>query len=153
MQPRVNILRALHAEGKKRGLDHGGLREIASQRFGVSSVSALTEDQMKTLYRDWTGQVFHSKRHAIRNKARRHAAGTAGRKDAPSKVEHLVSGDDLEMLGSYAARLGWGTETLGKFIRRQLGGRETIRTVADLNKVLWPMKRILRSRNTPGDAR
>ncbi len=146
MKPRVNILRALHAEGKKRGFDHGMLREIAGQRFGVSSMSALSEDQLNGWYREWTGRVFRPKRRPIRNKAQRHAAGTAGRKDATSKVEHLVSGDDLALLGQFAARLGWGKETLAKFTRRQLGGRDQIRTVADLNKVLWPMKRMLRTR-------
>ena len=43
-------------------------------------------------------------------------------------------------------KLGWSQATLKTFIRRQLKGRDQIRTVGDLNKVLWPVKRMAKQR-------
>ena len=143
---RTRLLRGFHGEGKRRGLDHDGMRDVAADRFGVSSMAALKLEQMQAWYRDWTGRAFRPKRRRIVDAARRKAAGKAGRTGAEDKVVHLASGEDLDLLGEYAARLGWGKQTLGSFIRRQLQGRETIRTVGDLNKVLWPMKRMARGR-------
>jgi len=73
------------------------------------------------------------------------AAGTAGRRNRKGDPAVIVSQGSLELLGSLRARLGWNDQRFEAFTRRQLRGRSAIRTEADANRVIWPLKRILRS--------
>lgn len=116
---------ALHAEAAKRGLDHEGLRDVCRMRFSVESMTALSEGQLKTLYRDWTGRNFVTKRTTPLPK----------RGYASSKDLEMVSAEDLETLERAFAARQWGPETKRNFIRRQLGGREQIKTRRDFQKV------------------
>ena len=65
----------------------------------------------------------------------------------------LVSPDDMRMLYDAAySKLGWDHERLKGFIRRQLGGRDQVRTLADFNKVWLGVQaqvRRLRKANKP----
>lgn len=47
------VMRAIHAEAKKRGIDHDGLHDIAAMRWGVKSLSAATGEQLYGLYHEW----------------------------------------------------------------------------------------------------
>ena len=126
---RTQIFRALHAEGAKRGLGHEEIREIARDRFGISSMGELDIDQVRALYRQVAGREFRSKHPGIRDRRRRRAAGTAGRhkgQGRSGKVVHLVRPEDVELLCQLACRrLGWSEKTLKVFIRRQLRGRDS----------------------------
>lgn len=68
------------------------------------------------------------------------AMGTAGRKDSDGAVgtEFLVNSAEMEMLRKAATLRGWSAQTLDAFIARQLKG--PVRTVRDLNRVLWAVK-------------
>ncbi len=147
LSPRAKLVRALHAEARKRGWGHADLHDEAAERFGAASISALSDEQIKDWFLAMTGRMFRAKHSGIADKRRRQAAGTAGRKTAAAKtnVVHLASADDVELLYQVAYKIGWDKQRLKGFIRRQLKGRETIRTLADLNKVLWPLKRMARA--------
>jgi len=73
-----------------------------------------------------------------------HAAGTHGRRgrQAPG-AEVMVGAQQIELLQGYAGLLGWSRERLDGFISRQLRGRQ-LRTMADANRVLWGLKRMVR---------
>jgi hypothetical protein len=118
------LIRALHAEAAKRGLDHDGLRDVCRVRFSVASMRDLSDGQLKTLFRDWTGRNFVRKRTTPLPKR---GYGRAGELE-------LVSGEDLETLGRAFAARQWGPETQRAFIRRQLG-RDQIRTRRDFHRV------------------
>ncbi len=122
---RAKLFRAVHAEAAKRGVDHDGLRDVCRQQFGVHSMGELTEQQLEGLYRNWTGHKLRRKRTTPLPK-RGYARG--------GEIE-MVSGEDLETLGAAFAARGWGKETQRAFIRRQLGGREEIRTRRDFWRV------------------
>lgn len=139
---RVRVLGALHSEGAKRGLSHIDLRECA----GCESLAALSDEQLLAAFEALTGKRFRVWHPGIRSKERRQAAGTAGHKGTKETVAHLVSPDDMRMLYDAAySKLGWDHERLRGFIRRQLGGRDQIRTLADFNKVWWPLKRMAKA--------
>ena len=130
---RSAVMRALHAEGVKQGLDPEAVTELTGARFSVGSLSELDATKLGELFQQITGR------------SRRKAAGTEGRKDSASKVATLVDPGDCEVLYRLAyGNLGWTDTTLRRFIARQLKGREQIVTMGDLNKVLWAVKSMVR---------
>ena len=146
-----SVLRALHAEGRKHGLDHGALHDLAAEHFGVESLARLSEPQARSLFKRVAGREFHAKQHRIRSAQGRKAAGTEGRKGQNDNVETMVSAEDCELFYGIAyGKLAWTAQTLKRFIPRQLQGRDQIRTMGDLNRVLWPVKRMARERDGVG---
>jgi len=119
---RARLFRAVHAEAGRRKIDHDGLHDLCRHRFGVSSMADLTEEQLEAIYRAWTG-------HGIRTKP------LPKRGYARTNETEMVSPDDLETLARAFARRDWGEETQRNFIRRQLRGRDQIRTRRDFWKV------------------
>jgi len=126
MEPRTAVMRALHAEGAKRGLDHEGLREMCRGRFGVASMGDLDLAQAASLYKDLTGTEFLVRE---RPKVKLPERGYAARGET-----QIVSGGELELLERACAKRGWGPATKLAFVRRQLG-RDQIRTRADFQRV------------------
>jgi hypothetical protein len=149
-EQRSKMMRGLHAEASKRGLSHDGLHELVEKRYGVASLSQLSEAQLREWYREFSGKGFRHR--GMGSASRRRAAGAAGRRqpDQPinrstdqSKVIELASADDIAMLIDLAGQIGWSVTALHKFVARQIG-RENIRTMAEFNKVLWALKAIAR---------
>jgi hypothetical protein len=143
-EQRSKMMRGLHAEARKRGLSHDGLHELVEKRYGVRSLSQLSEAQLREWYREFSGKGFRHR--GIAPGSRAWAAGNAGKKAAPDgarKVVELAGADDIAMLIDLAARIGWSVTGFHKFVARQLG-REQVRTMADVNKVLWALKTIAR---------
>ncbi len=122
---RIRLLRAVHAEGKKRGLDHDGLRDVCRLTFGVGSMKELGEEELKALYHDWTGRGLR----------RRTELPRRGKGEGSTTLAVMASGEDLETLAAAFAARGWGKETQRQFIRRQLSGREVIRRRGDFWRV------------------
>jgi len=114
------VIRALHAEGVKRGLDHDGLHDVCKSRFGLDSMAELNLQQAKALFRDLTGADFARPRVTLPKRG-------YGRRG----VLEMVTPAHMEVLGRAFSERGWGPETRRAFIARQLQGREEIRTVAD----------------------
>ena len=147
-QTRTKVMGALHAEAAKRDLSHQDLSEMAGKRYGVGSMSDLNEGKLRDLFRDLTGKPFRAKHPGMRNRQHRQAAGTAGRKNANHKVVEMADATDVEMVYQLAYALGWTLQTIKTFIRRQLGGRDQLRTMADVNKVLWGLKAIAKRKKS-----
>jgi hypothetical protein len=122
---RVRLMRAVHAEGLKRGLDHEALRDVCRQKFNTGSMGDLSDTQLRKIYRDWTGRTL----------GRSAAVVLPKRGHAKQGGLEMVSGEELELLERAFARRAWGPDTKREFIRRQLGGREQIRTRADFHRV------------------
>ena len=147
-QTSSKVMGALHAEAAKLGLSHQDLSEMAGQRYGVASMAALDDGQLRDLFLDLTGRVFHPKHPGMQNRQRRKAAGTAGRKDASNKVVEMAATVDVEMVYQLGYALGWTQQTIKTFIRRQLRGRDQLRTMADVNKVLWGLRAIAKRKKS-----
>jgi hypothetical protein len=103
-------------------------------------MSDLDEGQLKTLYRTWTGRNFNGRRSTPLPKR---GYGKQGELD-------MVTAEDIETLGRAFATRNWGPETQRTFIRRQLGGREQIRTRKDFHRVFSGVRAMnRRSKDNP----
>jgi hypothetical protein len=120
---RTRLFRAIHAEAPKRGFDHDGLHDMCTERFGVHSMSQLSDDQLLAIYRGWTGKTLK----------RRASLADPGWKQEP---DAMVSGEELTVLDQEFAKRGLGHEGRRNFVRRQLRGRESIRSRKDYVRVL-----------------
>ncbi len=120
---RARLFKAIHAEAAKRRIDHDGLHDVCSERFGVRSMSDLSDVQLHALYRAWTGKQLKRR------------ASLPRRGADPVRDMQMVSGEEAIMLEQEYAKRGWGKETSRNFVRRQLRGREEIRTYKDWRRV------------------
>jgi hypothetical protein len=85
-------------------------------------------------------------RSRMKDRDQAHAAGTEGRRGSRGKLT-IATSDDLAMIDSIINELGWDRARLDAFLRSPsspLGGRSNIqlRTVGDVNRVLWALKGI-----------
>ncbi len=141
LKPR--LMKALHAEAVKRGLDHDELSGLCRAKFNVRSMREMTAGQMQALLREWTGRALPSKR---TTPLPQRGYGRTG-------ALELVSGEDLETLGRAFAARGWGIDTQAEFVRRQLRGRDQIRTRKDFNAVFRAVQAMNRRDGTYDDRR
>lgn len=79
------------------------------------------------------------------------AAGTAGRQGYPVRLRIMPNAAAWRALWGCASALGMERKTLDNFVRRHYGGvglhgLDDIRSMADLNRVLWGLKAMLRRR-------
>ena len=84
-----------------------------------------------------------------RARAENQAAGTAGRHGFPERRQVRPNAAAWRALWAVAGALGMNRQKLNEFIRNHyeslgLGGTGDLRTMADLNRVLWGLKAILR---------
>ncbi len=128
---RARLFRALHAEGAKRGFDHDGLRNL----FGAHSLSDVTTEDLRKCLHGW-------------GKKMRLAPLPRRGYGSDTKQAELVSGEDLNLLGEAFQRRGWTHEQQRNFIRRQLKGRETVRTRADFHTVFSGVRAMNRREET-----
>ena len=117
---RAKLFRALHAEALKRGMDHDALRDM----FGVKSMSALDTEALQSRLKAWTGK-------SVRRSTPLPRRGY-GKKKGPLE---MVTEEDLRTLAEAFSRRGMDENAQWLFIRRQLGGRDAIRTRGDFHKV------------------
>ncbi len=125
---RIRLFRAIHAEALKRKLDHDALHAMAHDRFGVHSMSELTDEQLLSIYRGWTG------------KGLRRAGRLPSRGELAAKGEEMVSAGDLEELAQAFSARGLGIDGQANFVRRQLRGRAEIRTRKDFVRVMGGLR-------------
>ncbi len=86
------------------------------------------------------------------------AAGTAGRQGYPKRTRIAPNAAAWRALWRCAAELGMEPAALERFVRRHYSGvglhrLEEIRSMADLNRVLWGLKAMLRRRKAVGSCR
>ena len=121
---RNRLFRAVHAEAKKRQMDHDAIHDMCREKFGAVSMSKLTDGHLLAIYREWTG-------HGLKVKAALPRRGEAGTK----ALAVMATPADLEMLEAEFAKRGLGADGKRAFIRRQLQGREVLRTRRDVVRV------------------
>ena len=85
-------------------------------------------------------------RSRIKDRDQAHAAGTEGRRGDVRKVS-FATAEDLAMIDTRLGEMGWSRVRLDAFLASPsspLGRRSNpqIRTLADVNRVLWALKRI-----------
>lgn len=127
-EQRTLVMRALHAAGLKAGLDHDGLRDMGRAWYGAASLGDLDLPQLGALYGNLAGTEF-----LLRTRPNKLKLPDRGY--AQSGQTAIVSGAELELLERAYVKRGWGPETKLAFVRRQLHGREQIRTRADFARV------------------
>jgi len=125
---RNRLFSAVHAEAVKRGLDHDALHAMACERYGVHSMSELTEEQLLAIYRGWTGKGLKG------------VGKLPKRGELAAKGDEMVSPADLEMLAREFAKRGLGADGQRNFVRRQLRGRDEIRSRKDLVRVMGGLR-------------
>lgn len=137
--PEHRWYRAIYGVCRQEGIDNDLLHLIVEQRFGKTSLKLLTEHECRELLdglrQRWGGRGVSG----LKGTARGRATAMEGRRDERGQVEHLVNARELALLREAAALRGWSQETLDAFCRRQNGGR-ALRTIGDLNRVLWALK-------------
>ena len=127
---RARLFKGLHAEGVKRGMDHDGLHDLCCREFVVRSMGDATDHQLEGLYRRWTG-------HTIKGRAKLPRRGEAAKAAAAGQ---MVSAEEIVMLEAEFALRNLGEEGRANFVRRQLRGREQVRTRADWMRVITPLR-------------
>ncbi len=132
---RTRLYRAIHAEASKRGIDHDGLRDICAMRCGAKRMSDMTDAQLHGLYRSWTGREL------------RQRAKLPRRGRDPLADGQMVASEEMIALEQEFAKAGWDEAAQKTFIRRQLKGRETVRTRGDWKRVLCGVRAINRRRS------
>lgn len=105
----------------------------------------LTEDGAACVI-EWLARLTHHAEARLNQ-----AAGTAGKQGYPERVRVAPSSAAWRALWGYAAALQMEHADLEKFVRKHyagigLRGLSDIHTMADLNRVLWGLKAILRRR-------
>ena len=131
-------IRAIYASANATKCCNEELHDAIMAGFGKKSVKDLTPREARQLLdglnkkTPWDLNPDYQRRQAMANH---------GRKDYDRRgdAEYLVSKDEMGMLRYEASLRGWQPEALSKFIHRQIGKTE-VRTLAEYNKVYWPLK-------------
>lgn len=87
-------------------------------------------------------------RSRMKDRDQAHAAGTEGRRGSRDKVT-IATAEDLAMIDAQISAMNWTRARLDAFLQSPsspLRGRSNpqLRTVADINRVLWALKGIAR---------
>jgi hypothetical protein len=117
----------------------------------VASFSLLTPAHAKTLIDALQATLGIAEtspaRRGYTSRSQREKQGTEGRRDQLHVDATMLSGDEevLQLILSEQQALGWDDDARKRFLRGRsgpLGGRDTIHTLGDANKVHWAMKRM-----------
>jgi hypothetical protein len=130
---RARLFRALHVEGVKRGLDHQALHAMFASSFGLRTMADATDAQLLGVYRQWTGKTLKYR-------------GQLPRRNESPDAE-MVSRADIEDLDQEFAKRGLAGNGRAEFIRRQLRGRDLIRTRKDYTRVMGGLRAMNRRDN------
>lgn len=112
-------------------------------RGNVLETLGLTEADAVVVI-DWLAKLVRRA-----NSRLNQAAGTAGRHGYPERTRLPADASARRALWACASALGMDRARLDQFIRKRyagvgLQGLDDLRTMADLNRVLWGLKAILR---------
>jgi hypothetical protein len=137
------FLRAVYACARERGISNEELHEAIQVGFDKTSIKTLTEREARQLLDGMRGKVAQRGHGAsgYRDTDRGYDMAQAGRKKADPALGagQMVGAADMKLLRDTATLRGWNEETLQAFIARQRRG-VPIRTIKDLNPILWAIK-------------
>lgn len=125
---RARLMRAIHGEGARRRLDHDALHDLVLARFGVKSLADVKTEDLLALYKGWTG-------HGLKSRAQKPSRG-----EGEVARLRMVSGEEMIALAQAFAARGLGEDGQRNFIRRQLRGRDQVRTRGDWTRVMAPLR-------------
>jgi UTP:GlnB (protein PII) uridylyltransferase len=150
-QSRTKYLPAIFAAAREKGVTHEQLHETIWVSWQKKSLKDLTAEQAGLLIDGLRGKSQGAHRYRSNGPftpRRREAMQAHGRKDYDRSGDavYMVNARELAMLREAAEVRGWSEETLRQFTKRQIG-HETPRTMAELNKVFWPLKAMNRRDN------
>ena len=131
------LLRTIYAVAREFGVSNEELHEAIQAGFQKQSLKKLTKREACHLIDGLKGKPA-----SRLDAGRREAMASHGRKDhrrQAGETEYLVNAAELNLLQRAAALRNWPEATLAAFVERQLG-RQTIRTMAEFNKVFWALK-------------
>jgi hypothetical protein len=135
---------------------NGELLRITSPRFKIGSFNELTAAEASRLINTLqsvmgikeTSPAAATRRYRSRIKDRdqARAAGTEGRRGKRDKLT-IAAAEDVEMIDRQLAEMGWDRARLDALLASPSSplGRHSnpqIRTLADVNRVLWALRRI-----------
>lgn len=124
---------AIWARAKERGVDEETLRDRVESMTGQRSLKGLKPGQARELL-DALGAS------KVSRARRRLAQGNDGRKDVkPDGYVALAGPGEWRLLLRVGEARGWGEEAVRRWCERQIK-RPKPRTMAELNKCLWPLK-------------
>jgi hypothetical protein len=106
---------------------------MCRQNFGAHSMADLTDADLVKIYKGWTGRGFKRA-----GKLPRRGEGQQG------GAAVMITGDELMALDAAFAERGIGQEGRSNFIRRQLQGRDVIRTRRDFARVFGGLRAMSR---------
>ena len=134
----TGLMRALHAAGRARKLDHDALHDLAEERYGVASLKDLSYYQITEFLDDLNKGEGAKPRWSAQRRA---MMANHGRKDYDHSQDpvQLIGEREKQMLRDAAEFGGWTEQGLERFCRRQCG-QAMPRTLAEFNKVFRPMK-------------
>lgn len=117
----------------------GSLSEISHEKLSrlCTSLERLAKKNHPSISRDF---FF------IDNEPQANAAANAGK--LKSKIDGIARAEDLVLIQMYADKLGWNRNRLEGWIRKVLKKQLTlteIKTQSQVNRILWPMKKMLRN--------
>ena len=159
MQPRQ--LRRLQALWRSWGGSLGLLPEADQQlrHYYIQIITQGRASRTLELCEADAGQVIQWLRNRVRHAhgAQNYAAGTAGRRGYPEYPDVEPGVAAWSTLWGCAKALGMERSDLERFIRRHYAGAglrnlADLRTMADLNRVLWGLKAVARRRRRSSDA-
>lgn len=123
----TNQVRAIFAEGRKRGLDHDQLRDVVeSETRRTRSIAELTHREAEAVLRKLKGNGFVSLRTIQYHRKKQ-------------GVQQVVQQEQLDLIAALASQRHWPAETLLNFCKRQCGHTKP-RTTSEANKVIEGLK-------------
>lgn len=146
--PDAKLFRAIYGCCKEHGVDNEGLHDVVRLRFNKASLKELSNRECYELMDGIRGKATQRRGGGVSGHSyteRGAAMQSAGRRDSDLGVEFLVNTREMEMLRELAEQLGWSAAALQAFCQRQNKG-QGVKTLADLNRVLWGLKAMLRRR-------
>jgi DNA-directed RNA polymerase subunit F len=127
-QPKTHgQVKAIFAEGKKRGLDGESLRDtVESVTRRTRHIRDLTYSEAEQIIQKLKGEGFVPRR-------------TLQYRRAKQGIKQVVQESQLKLIAELASQRNWSAETLKNFCKRQCK-HERPRTTEDANKVIEALK-------------
>ncbi|MFB3828941.1 MAG: hypothetical protein ACE15B_19400 [Bryobacteraceae bacterium] len=137
--PDVKYIRAIFATAREHGISSEEVHDAIWAGWEKKSVKDLTTAEACQLLDGLRGRRRSTRSGC--DSRRRHAMGNHGRRDYDRSQDpnYVINEREMQMLREAAALRNWDEGVLTRFIERQLG-RPEIRTMAEFNRVFWPLK-------------
>lgn len=133
---RARLMRGIHAQGLKQRLDHDRLHDLVRENYQCASMSHMTDGQLLALYKLLAGGRELKKRGKLPNRG-----------EVPGANAEIASAEDLVLLDHHFAKAGFTEEGKVAFLKRQLKGRDCVRTRGDVTRVMTAVRAINRRAN------